>query len=412
MDRREFLKASSLAAMSLFAPSVTAWALDGQKEVETNKLIVVFLRGAVDGLSVVVPYDDPRYYSVRNKIALQKPGQENGVLDLDGHFGLHPKLEPLMPFWKDKTMSFVLCSGSPDPTRSHFDAQDYMESGAPGNKTMGSGWMNRLLSQLPNNKSPIRAINIGSVTPRMMQGPVSVATYAPTTKKRTTAVDRPRVLSAFEQMYGDRTDALGVAFAEGVEARRTLNSKLEDEMLAANQGAPSASKFGNFGRQLGRLIKEEPKVQAAFVALGGYDTHVNQGAAQGQLANHLTPIGNGLSQLIEALGPAYQKTVIIVMSEFGRTVKENGNGGTDHGHGNAMWILGGPVAGGKIFGRWDGLQERSLYEGRDLPVNTDFRSVVSSVIGDHMSLDKAKLNAIFPDFQGMNDPILKGLLRA
>ncbi len=412
MDRREFLKASGMAAMSLFAPSITAWALDGQQSVETNKLIVVFLRGAVDGLSVVVPYSDSRYYSVRNKIALQKPGQENGVLDLDGHFGLHPKLEPLLPFWKDKSLGFVLCSGSPDPTRSHFDAQDYMESGAPGNKSMGSGWMNRLLSQLPNNKSPIRAINIGSVTPRMMQGPVSVATYAPTTKKRTAAVDKPRVLSAFEQMYADRNDALSTAFAEGVEARKTLNSKLDDEMLAANQGAPAANKFGNFGRQLGRLIKEEPKVQAAFVALGGYDTHVNQGAAQGQLANHLTPIGNGLSQLIEALGPAYQKTVIIVMSEFGRTVKENGNGGTDHGHGNAMWILGGPVAGGKIYGRWDGLAERSLYEGRDLPVTTDFRAVVSSIIGDHMSLDKAKLSSIFPDFQGAKDPILKGILQA
>lgn len=411
MDRREFLRASGMAALSLFAPSVTAWALDGQQDIEGNKLIVVFLRGAVDGLNVVVPYSDSRYYSVRNKIAIPKPGQEGGALDLDGHFGLHPKLEPLMPLWRNKSLSFVLCSGSPDPTRSHFDAQDYMESGAPGNKTMGSGWMNRLLMQLPNNKSPIRAINIGSVTPRVMQGPVSVASYAPSNKKRTTAVDKPRVLSAFEQMYGGRTDALGVAFAEGVEARKTLNSKLEDEMLAANQGAPNAAKFGNFGRQLGKLIKEEPKVQAAFVALGGYDTHVNQGASQGQLANHLTPIGNGLSQLIEALGPAYQKTVIIVMSEFGRTVKENGNGGTDHGHGNAMWLLGGPIAGGKILGRWDGLSERALYEGRDLPVTTDFRSVITAVIRDHLSLDKAKLNAIFPDFQAA-DPLLKDVMRA
>lgn len=416
MDRREFLKAFGGAALAGLAPAclaqllpssaVTAFALDGKANT-TNKVVVLFLRGAIDGLSVVVPYGDPRYYQVRPKIAVAKPGEQLGAIKLDGTFGLHPSLAPLMPLWQNKTLSFHLNTGSPDPTRSHFDAQDYMESGVPGTKVVGTGWMNRLLSQLPDNGSPVRALNVGTTTPRILQGPIASATYAPSPKRKPSMVESPYIARAFEKMYDTRKDDLGKAFEQGMEARATITERLSDQgtpeqmqqMTAADQGAIQATKFTGFGRQLGKLIREEPKVQVAFVDLGGFDTHVNQGNGKGQLANHLNVLGTGLSELATALGPTYQNTLVLVMSEFGRTVKENGNAGTDHGHGNFIWMMGGPVAGGKLHGNWDGIGQNSLYEGRDLPVLTDFRSVVGPMVAEHMGLSKAQLANIFPDYK-------------
>lgn len=412
MDRREFLKAAGVMSLSMLFPGIQGWAAStGSDTGAGRKLIVIFLRGAVDGLSVVVPYSASRYYSVRPRIAIPKPGEPLGALQLDSDFALHPSLEPLMPLWKSKSLAFVASSGSPDPTRSHFDAQDYMESGTPGSKVSSTGWMNRLLAQLPDNKSPVRAINVGATLPRILQGSQAVASYSPQQANRTMPLDRPVILRAFEQMYGPRSDGLGKNFRDGIAARAKLNSELEDEMVAANQGALPARNFKNFGQQVGRLFAKDPNIRLAFVALGGFDTHVNQGASKGQLANHLQTLGTGLSQLVTGLGPAYEKTIIIVMSEFGRTVEENGNGGTDHGHGNFMWLLGGPIAGGKIYGRWDGLEQRTLFEGRDLPVTSDFRSVIGSVAPEHMCISEAGMQKVFPGFSS-SDRALTALLRA
>jgi uncharacterized protein (DUF1501 family) len=413
MNRRDFLKTAGLATASLLIPRVSAWAKTGGAQgdsAQTNKLVVVFLRGAVDGLSVVVPYSDPTYYKVRNNIAIAPPGNELGALDLDGHFGLHPALAPLLPLWKNNSLSFVLNTGSPDPTRSHFDAQDYMESGCPGKKSASTGWLNRLLAQLPDNHSPVRALNIGSTTPRILQGPVASATFKADLKRRRSPIDNEMIAASFERMYEGRGDSLERAFQDGMEARTTINEKLSGEQMQANGGAVQAARFGAFGRQLGKLMREEPKVQVAFVDLGGFDTHVNQGNGKGQLANHLQVLGHGLSDLADALGETYQRTTILVMSEFGRTVRENGNNGTDHGHGNFIWALGGAVQGGKLFGHWDGITDRSLYEGRDLPVRTDFRSVVSSIIGEHLQLSSRQLQSVFPDFAGNSDTVT-GLLK-
>lgn len=417
MNRREFLKSAGMASLCYMLPEFQAWAADsGTEKNNGNKLVVVFLRGAVDGLSVVVPYSDPQYYSIRQKIAVAKPGSPGGAVALDSDFALHPSLEPLKQYWDKKNLAFVLNSGSPDPTRSHFDAQDYMESGMPGSKVVSTGWMQRLLAQMPNNRSPVRAINIGATTPRILQGPIAPATYAPSKNRRMNAMDREDVVDHFAEMYVGRKDELEKAFVEGLEARATISSamsadRMGDEMQAANQGAVPANKFGGFGKQLGRLIHEEPKVQVAFVALGGFDTHVNQGNEKGQLANHLTVLGKGLSELATGLGPSFDRTMIMVVSEFGRTVKENGNGGTDHGHGNAIWLLGGKVNGGKMYGRYNGIKQNELYEGRDLPVTTDFRSVISSIIGEHMNLTDAQLESIFPSFK-LADKSLSSILRA
>ncbi len=417
MNRRDFLKTIAGAAMLNsgildlpFSSSISAFALDRSRSTQSaNKLVVVFLRGALDGLSAVVPYSDPQYYSLRPKIAIPKPGQEGGVIKLDGDFGLHPNLAPLLSFWQNKSLAFVANSGSPDPTRSHFDAQDYMESGLPGVKAGSTGWLNRLLKELPDNGSPVRALNVGTTTPRILQGPIACATYAPSNRKKVSAIESPYIARAFEKMYEDRKDDLGQAFREGMEARATINEKLSDTMTAADQGAVQANKFSGFGKQVGKLIREEPKIQVAFVDLGGFDTHVNQGAAQGQLANNLNVVGKGLAELANSLGSSFERTLIVVMSEFGRTVKENGNGGTDHGHGNFIWLLGGPVEGGKIFGKWNGIAQKNLYEGRDLPVYSDFRGVLKTTVAEHMGLSQKQAETIFPGFKAQeNLRLLKG----
>jgi len=426
MDRREFLRAAGMASLCTVVPGFEAWAVEGASEkAAANKLVVVFLRGAIDGLSVVVPYSDPGYYAIRPKIAITRPGAPGAAIALDRDFALHPSLAPLMPLWQDRSLAFVLNSGSPDPTRSHFDAQDFMESGMPGNKVASTGWLNRVLGQLPNNHSPVRAINVGATTPRILEGPIASASFAPNQVRGRSPIDRPGISAAFMDMYNGRNDELEKTFKEGVAARSTINTTLADdgngngngnmsmsqEQVAANQGAVPAAKFGSFGKQLGKLIHDEPKVQVAFVALGGFDTHINQGADKGQLANHLNVLGNGLSDLAQALGPTFSNTMVLVVSEFGRTVKENGNGGTDHGHGNVMWLMGGKVNGGKLYGRFNGLAQNELYEGRDLPVSTDFRSVIGSVIAEHMSLSSGQMQSIFPNFT-LADRSLSNILRA
>jgi uncharacterized protein (DUF1501 family) len=387
-------------------PGTHAWALSNATSGSKKKLVVVMLRGAVDGLNVVVPYGDPSYYQARKSIAIPRPGTDNGVIALDNDFGLHPVLAPLMPMWQDKTLAFVTSSGSPDKTRSHFDAQDYMESGVPGMKAVSTGWMNRLVSLLPDNHSPVRALNLGPTIPRILSGPASVANASiGKGGNRPLVVDRPNVEHAFEELYGNRTDALGKAFRDGIEARHTLSKDLEDEMAMSGRGAPSPNEAPNFGKTLASLITKDPKIQVAFLAFGGWDTHVNQGAGKGQLANKLTPLGAGLADLCEGLGDQYNDTTIVVMSEFGRTAHENGNGGTDHGHGNVMWLMGGSVRGGKVYGKYNSLASSDLYEGRDLPVSTDFRAVISSVLLGHMGLNGSEMDKIFPNFNSQHSDV-------
>lgn len=400
MDRRTFLKSASLLSLSMILPGAQGWAFSNDKPSK-KKLVVVFLRGAVDGLSVVAPYGDGDYYRSRPSIAVAKPGEDQGLINLDGNFGMHPAMAALEPFWRDKSLAFVHATGSPDPTRSHFDAQDYMESGVPGSKSISTGWMNRTLSLLPDNHSPTRALNLGPTIPRILSGPSSVANVGiGKAGAMKMAVDRPQIAQVFNQLYGNRTDALGKAYREGMEAHSKITKELADEMEMANRGAPAPKDNPNFGKQLAKLIVKDPTVQVAFIAFGGWDTHVNQGQGKGQLANHLQPLGDGLADLIDGLGPSFDDTNILVMSEFGRTAHENGNRGTDHGHGNVMWLLGGDVRGGKVYGKYNGMASNALYEGRDLPVSTDFRNVISSVLMAHMGLPSQHLDKIFPNFSG------------
>jgi uncharacterized protein (DUF1501 family) len=322
---------------------------------------------------------------------------EGGALDLDGYFGLHPALASLQPLWAARKLAFVHASGSPDATRSHFDAQDYMESATPGRKNTPDGWMNRLVAALPGPQSPSRLLGIGPVLPRILSGHAAAVNLPNVAgAARADLLDRPAVKAAFDELYAGHP-RFGRAYADGRAAHREVMDALEShEMQAADRGAPLPNGFPDDAARLAGLMRNDPKIQLAFVALGGWDTHANQGAAAGQLANRLAPLGQGLAVLTERLGPLFDDTVVVVMSEFGRTAHENGNGGTDHGHGNVMWVMGGKIRGGKVVGDWEGVGDAQLNEGRDLPVTTDFRSVLAQISEEHLMLGDKRLEQVFP----------------
>lgn len=404
MDRRSFLLATG---MTLLPVGRSAWAAQTRDAASgtQRKLVVVMLRGAVDGLNVVIPHGDATYYHARPGIAVPRPGQADGAIDLDGYFGLHPALASLMPLWQQRRLAFVHAAGSPDATRSHFDAQDYLESGTPGRKSTPDGWMNRLLAALPGASTPTRAISVGPVMPRILSGRMAATNIAAgSAAKRPVVLDRPAIAQAFSQLYaGD--DAMSRAYREARQARQEVMSSLAEEMEQANNGAPLPNGFIDDARHLAQLMRNDARVQLAFVGLGGWDTHANQGAAKGQLAKRLAPLGDGLAVLARELGRKFDDTVVVVVSEFGRTVQENGNHGTDHGHGNVMWLLGGNVVGGKVHGQWPGLEEGQRYEGRDLAVTTDFRTPLMQVAERHLQLSDAQLAQIFPDAPVSQQPL-------
>jgi len=412
MQRRDFLNALAAGAGLMIPLGRHAWAATAASpnttpntDATSRKLIVVMLRGAVDGLNVVAPVADANYARLRPTVALGRPGEDNGALNLDGYFGLHPALAPLLPLWEQKKLAFIHASGSPDITRSHFDAQDYMESATPGVKSTADGWMNRLVAALPGTTTPTRALSIGPTMPRILSGhaaAVNLANGAAGTKAN--VLDRPAVGKAFDQLYADNA-RFGAAYQQGQDAHHEVmdaaagkmaGGGMSAEMQAANGGAPLPNGFPDDAARLAALMRNDPNIQLAFVALGGWDTHASQGSARGQLANRLQPLGQGLAVLAQRLGPLFDQTTIVVMSEFGRTARENGNGGTDHGHGNAMWVLGGGVKGGKVLGDWRGVGDAELNEGRDLPVTTDFRTVLATIAERHLRLGDKQLVQVFP----------------
>jgi uncharacterized protein (DUF1501 family) len=397
MQRRNFLVQSSAALVGW-----SLWSAASAAEFAHRKMIVIMLRGAVDGLSVVVPYADRNYVAARSSIALAAPGADDGVIKLDSMFGLHPALAPLKPWWDRGSLGFVHASGSPDPTRSHFDAQDYMESGTPGRKSTPDGWMNRLLAGLPGQAAPTRAISMGATPPRIFTGSASVAALGLGPKALDAkAIDDPAMQAAFAKLYTGN-DAMARSYRDSTEGRGEMKRSMEKGRSmgtasdTGDQGAPSARTFAADARRLGELIRNDPHTQLAFTSVGGWDTHVNQGGAQGQLANKLSSLGAGLDALAAGLGDSMHDTVIVVMSEFGRTVRQNGTHGTDHGRGNVMWLLGGPVAGGRVMGEWPGLETSALADGRDLAVVTDFRQVLTPILQRHLGIGDEAMVRVFP----------------
>ena len=310
-------------------------------------------------------------------------------------FGLHPALADIVPLWQQNTLAFIHACGSPDETRSHFDAQDYMETGTPGVKTTDDGWMNRLLAILPKDR-PTQALNVGSNTPRILQGAMPIASISPgKNSARVLPVDRRNISKAFDLLYS-QNDALSKAYQEGREAREVILAELNAEMMSSSRGAPPANLFVDDAIEVARLMVGNARTQLAFMGIGDWDTHVNE---KSRLKKSLKSLGKGLATLVKELKSIYLDTVIVVMSEFGRTVKENGNRGTDHGHGNVLWLLGGGIRGGKVYGEWQGLSESILYQQRDLPVTTDFREAIATILTQHMQISNSNLGQIFPGYQ-------------
>ena len=412
MHRRDFLQSMALTSSLLLPIGRNAWAVTTNSADDTKrKLIVIMLRGAVDGLNVVAPYGDANYARLRPSIGLARPGREGGAIDLDGYFGLHPALDDIRPLWEQKKLAFVHASGSPDASRSHFDAQDYLESGTPGEKGTQDGWLNRLLMTLPGTATPTRAISIGPVMPRILSGHATATNLASgAAGTRANLLDRPRISGAFDQLYENNPRFSKAYIDAKASHKEVMEASVDTEMHIADGGAPLPNGFSSDAARLAVLMRKDPNIQCVFIPLGGWDTHANQGAAKGQLANRLAALGSGLSTLAQRLGPMFDDTTIVVMSEFGRTAKENGNGGTDHGHGNVMWLLGGSVVGGKVHGDWQGIGDAQLHEGRDVPVTTDFRTVLAQVAERHLRLKDTQLVRVFSSMPQPSRPLQ--LLRA
>ena len=401
ITRRVFLKNGALAVVgtsvipsfltrAVYAAQTAAGGAAGKR------LVVLFQRGAADGLNIVVPHAEQAYYAMRPSIAIPR----QNVIDLDGFFGLHPSMSAFKTLWDQKHLAIVHAAGSPDTTRSHFDAQDYMESGTPGVKSTEDGWLNRAIAGVKEPAaSPFRAVAMGGALPRTLAG--SVPAVAMSDIRGFAVGGRGPGASVasntFEAMYEQSVDTvLHGTGNETFEAVKMLKSADPEKYSPAAGADYPRGRFGDSLRQVAQLIKANLGVEVAFADIGGWDHHVNEGSVQGQIANLTREFSQSIAAFWTDLGNLGENTVIVTMSEFGRTARENGNRGTDHGHANVMFVLGGPVQGGKVYGRWPGLQPEHLYEGRDLAITTDFRQVLGEAVANY--LGNKDLAKVFPGF--------------
>ena len=404
ITRRVFMRNGAMAVVGTTAiPTfLQRVAFASERATSGNKrMVVVFQRGAADGLNIVVPHAESAYYSMRPTIAVPR----QNVIDLDGFFGLHPSMSPFERLWKDGHLAIVHAAGSPDTTRSHFDAQDYMESGTPGVKSTEDGWLNRALRARndPQKESPFRAVAMGGRLPRILSGsePAVAIDNLDTFGVGGRNPAASPVANTFEAMYAQSVDSvLHGTGAETFDAVKMLKTANPEQYTPAPGANYPRGPFGQALKQTAQLIKADLGVEVAFADVGGWDTHVNQGGAQGQLAARLADLSASIAAFWTDLGGLAASTVLVTMSEFGRTARENGNRGTDHGHANVMFVVGGPVRGGRVYGRWPGLAPENLYEGRDLALTTDFRQVLGEMVYQH--LGNRNLKSIFPGFD--NDP--------
>lgn len=402
LSRRVFPKNSALAMYGIgAAPAWLARSLYAKDAPGERKriLIAIFQRGAVDGLNVVVPFGERRYYDLRPTIAVPPPqtGNEDAATDLDGFFGLHPNLIALKPLWDRKMLAIVEAVGSPDPTRSHFDAQEYIESGTPGYKSTQGGWLNRALGNR-QKASPLRAVSLTSDLPIIMRGETQAVAVANIANFQ---IKDEKNLGVFEAMYETTPDQLLSRTGSDTFEALKMMQNIQKAQSSSNGTAYPASRLGQNLQQIARLIKANVDLEVAFTDVGGWDTHVQEmgpRASGGQLPNLLRQFGDAILAFALDMGDRMEDIVIVTMSEFGRTARENGNRSTDHGHANVMFVLGGSVQGGKIYGKWPGLEQEQLNEGRDLALSTDFRSVLAELVRKHMG--NTDIGTVFPGFKG------------
>ena len=408
ITRRIFLRNGAMAVVGTTAlPSFLTRAAFGAADpgIRNKRLVVIFQRGAADGLNIVVPHAEAQYYAMRPSINIPR----KAVLDLDGFFGLHPSLAPFHPLWQQRHLAIVHAAGSPDPSRSHFDAQDFMEAGTPGLKSTEDGWLNRSLRNLPHppQKTAFQAIAMGPSIPRILSGiePAIAMNNINDFSVGGRGAKPSPVANTFEAMYDHSLDTvLHGTGEETFDAVKMLRSADPSKYKPAPGADYPKGRFGDSLRQLAQLIKANLGVQVAFADIGGWDHHVNEGPTEGQIANVLRDFSQALAAFWTDLGDLGEDTVVVTMSEFGRTARENGNRGTDHGHANNMFVMGGAVKGGKVYGQWPGLEKEQLYEARDLALTTDFRDVLGELVSRHMGNPTVK--SVFPGY----DPKFLGLV--
>jgi uncharacterized protein (DUF1501 family) len=407
MERRVFVKSGALALVTMgLSPSFlrrTAFGMELRNAPKGKVLICLFQRGAADALNIVVPHGERAYYAMRPSIAIPQPTRNavGGAIDLDGFFGLHPALAPLKPLYDRKLLAPIQAVGSPSTTRSHFDAQDYMETGTPDNKGTADGWLNRYLAvkgtcdECNLAKTPFRAVAMTPQTPRILEGPSATVAMNSLDEfsVRATGSSAERLEALYRTGSADLVHGTGVEMFDAVKMLRSANPQ---KYLPQNNADYPRSQFGQRLLQIAQLIKANVGLEIAFADVGGWDTHVNQGGSTGQLAQRLDDFSRSIAALVTDLGDRMDDVVILTMSEFGRMARENGNRGTDHGHAGALFVIGGHVKGGKVHGKWPGLEQEQLYEGRDLALTTDFRSVFAEVVNHH--LGASALDRVFPGF--------------
>jgi uncharacterized protein (DUF1501 family) len=415
IGRRVFLKSSGLALVSfgVVPRFLERAAFASETSSHKKTLVVIFQRGACDGLNVVVPYGERAYHALRPSIAVPSPrgGSKDAALDLDGFFGLHPALEPLLPLWKEGSLGIVHAIGSPDPTRSHFDAQDFMESGTPGVKSTEDGWMNRCLQANPEAKAtPFRAVAMTPTLPRSLAGKAPAVAMASIREFGLRPAAGAGVARGFEDMYeGAVHDTLHGTGQEAFEAMQFLKKTDPARYTPAAGALYPRGPYGDSLKQVAQLIKAEAGVELAFTEIGGWDHHAAEGGVQGQLANRLRDFGGALAAFHQDLGDRMRDVVVVTLTEFGRTVRENGNRGTDHGHASVSFVMGGTVRGGRVHGKWPGLAGGDLYEGRDLKLTTDFRDLLAEVLRNHAGI--GSVDSVFPGYN-VNPSRFPGVIRS
>jgi len=396
-DRRLFLKSTGLAFLGLgLAPGFLSRAV-AQPTRGGRTLVLVFLRGGADGLSLVPPVGDAAYYAARPTLALPRPGMEGGALKLDSTFGLHPALSSLMPLWQAGSLAVVHAAGLQGATRSHFDAQDFCETGTPGLKSTQDGWLNRSLQQLPEpGAGAFRAVALQGTLPRSLQGAAPAVAVESLSSFHLAGKGG---MDSFEALYAGAVDqALRSTGQEAFEALRAAASAELSKSPPQNGALYAKTPLARRLEDTARLVRAGVGLEVVATEMGGWDTHVGEGTATGQLANRLRELGDALAAFAQDLGPRMDAVTVVVMTEFGRTVRENGNRGTDHGTASAMLALGGRVRGGRVYGNWKGLDGPGLFENRDLAINIDVRSVLSEAL--HATLAPPDLTTVFPGFAG------------
>lgn len=418
VNRRAFMKSG---AMALFAagfggvPSFIARAADSRKIIAPYKknktLVCIFQRGAMDGLMAVSPYTDPDLKILRPSLYMSPAQTEGKMIDLDGRFAMHPSLQSFAPFFTEGRMAIVHGVGSPNNTRSHFDAQDYMESGTPFSKSTSSGWLNRAVGMMGHDATPFRAVSITSALPRSLYGDNealainNLQEFA--IQMRGNPLASNLASKSFEQLYDQTSNQLlNKTGRESFDAMKMLNVNTIRSYQPANGVVYPNSPLGNALKQIAVLIKMDIGLEVAFAESGGWDTHFNQGTINGAFARNLKDFSESITAFWKDMDAYQDQVTVMTMTEFGRTAHQNGTNGTDHGRASCLFVLGNDVQGGKVYNNIRSLAKTDLEDGRDLPVSTDFRAVFSAVANGHLGINNNL--KLFPAWDGKSLSLMKG----